>query len=474
VLTDCGTCLRTKDMTFIFEESDEVAEQLLEKSKTHLKKGLKKDPTKNEMLQQMRVAWDQRREILDASKRFAGKTKEEQAVEYVKMVEEQASKAEEKVEATGGNDPLALKGLGVVLVDLSLIKEQSQDIVGAKACIHKAVDTLRKCVELSKEKESMTLLALALNAKAMGCETAVEACDMMKEARLHLFLAIEIEDDVATARQMLLQLRDMYGTQDTWCEYHKEGTAEMAALKEALPDWLAALPENPETGLPAPGEVVQVPLDGKEGDGGKRGAGKGKGDKKDRERAEAEAEAEAETRKLAEALSAHVSVAGEATKKESSAAATAAAAGGDKAGQPEAARPMASVEVAQGEEEGAGAGAGAGGDGAADEAGKKKKRRKKRRNRGAGDGVCGGDDSVLEGGNMATGAAGLSDRNAEAPAGPSAVLAESLPPSRHAGAFKADQDAKGMSGDGVMVGLGVAAAVAVVALVLLVRRRAAS
>ena len=38
---------------------------------------------------------------------------------------------------------------------------------------------------------------------------------------------------------------------------------------------------------------MQVPLDGKEGDGGKRGAGKGKGDKKDRERAEAEAEAEA-------------------------------------------------------------------------------------------------------------------------------------------------------------------------------------
>lgn len=72
-------------MTFMFEESDEVAEQLLEKCKTHLKKGLKKDPTKKDMLQQMDGAWDQRNEIQTAAKRFAGKTHEEQSSEYVKV-----------------------------------------------------------------------------------------------------------------------------------------------------------------------------------------------------------------------------------------------------------------------------------------------------------------------------------------------------------------------------------------------------
>jgi hypothetical protein len=72
-------------MTFMFEESDEVAEQLLEKCKTHLKKGLKKDPSKKEMLEQMAGAWEQRRDIQTASKRFAGKTQEEQSAEYVKV-----------------------------------------------------------------------------------------------------------------------------------------------------------------------------------------------------------------------------------------------------------------------------------------------------------------------------------------------------------------------------------------------------
>jgi hypothetical protein len=98
-------------MTFIFEESDEVATQLLEKCKAHLKKGLKKDPSKTEMLDQMNGAgclpcrlrcffwllsyvykfrgcvgaWEQRKEIMDAARRFQGKTQEEQQAEYVKV-----------------------------------------------------------------------------------------------------------------------------------------------------------------------------------------------------------------------------------------------------------------------------------------------------------------------------------------------------------------------------------------------------
>jgi len=73
-------------MTFIFEESEAVAVQLLEKCNTHLKKGLKKDPSKSEMLEQMVGAWEQRAEIQAASQRFAGKSQEEQALEYVKVV----------------------------------------------------------------------------------------------------------------------------------------------------------------------------------------------------------------------------------------------------------------------------------------------------------------------------------------------------------------------------------------------------
>ena len=63
-----------------------MAVQLLEKCNTHLKKGLKKDPSKSEMLEQMVGAWEQRAEIQAASQRFAGKSQEEQALEYVKVV----------------------------------------------------------------------------------------------------------------------------------------------------------------------------------------------------------------------------------------------------------------------------------------------------------------------------------------------------------------------------------------------------
>eukprot|EP00802_Teleaulax_amphioxeia_P009283 Tamp_09299.p1 GENE.Tamp_09299~~Tamp_09299.p1 ORF type:complete len:433 (-),score=127.97 Tamp_09299:898-2196(-) len=271
-------------MTFIFEESDEVAEQLLEKCKQHLKKGLKKDPTKNDLLEQMKGAWEQRAEILSAAQRFAGKSQEEQQAEYVKMMHEHVEKAEANSVSLSDSDPTALRALGVALVDLSLIKEQTQDLAGARECVGRAVDTLKKSVALCAakegeteaakaervvlEKETRGLLALALNAKAMGEDVAQEAFNLMQAAREQFHAAIEAETDVPTARQMLLQLRDMYLAQEHWETYHTENAAEMRALAEPLPEWLASLPKSPD--LPAPGQVLSIPLDDKNTDDKKK------------------------------------------------------------------------------------------------------------------------------------------------------------------------------------------------------------
>lgn len=155
-------------MTFIFEESDDVAEQLLEKSRALMQKGAKKDPTKIDLLQQFNGAWEQRKEVLAAAQRFAGKSKEEQAEEYVKIMEEKLKAAEEMCATLDGKDADALKAVGMTLVDLSLAQESAQDLAGAKHCIHRAVETFRKSVNLSKQPESLVLLAMTLNTRAMG------------------------------------------------------------------------------------------------------------------------------------------------------------------------------------------------------------------------------------------------------------------------------------------------------------------
>ena len=59
------------------------------------------------------------------------------------------------------------------------------------------------------------------------------------------------------------QLREMYAVQNSWCDYHTESAADMTNIAEALPDWLAALPEQPD--IPAPGQVMAVPLEGAAG-----------------------------------------------------------------------------------------------------------------------------------------------------------------------------------------------------------------
>jgi len=55
----------------------------------------------------------------------------------------------------------------------------------------------------------------------------------------------------------------MYAVQNSWCDYHTESAADMTNIAEALPDWLAALPEQPD--IPAPGQVMAVPLEGAAG-----------------------------------------------------------------------------------------------------------------------------------------------------------------------------------------------------------------
>ena len=441
---------RGADMTFIFEEDDAVAESLLEKCKTNLKKGLKKDPKQTELLQQMKGAWEQRREILDASKRFAGKSKEEQAAEYVKMVEEQVQKAEEKSNELGGQDAAALKALGVALVDLSLLKEQTQDLPGARDCVHKAVETLKKSVELSDEKEAKTMLALALNAKAMGEDSAETACDLMKEARLHFYLAIEAESDTTTARQMLLQLREMYKTQDHWCEYHKEGTEQMQALKEETPEWLAELPESGQEHLPAPGEVVQVPLDG--------------GDTKSKDKRPKKDKREKEFERVKLAAMAAISEEAEVEVDEGAAGAECADRVGVQQDSLKAtsqaraqALPLSEEEEPEGDQREEGSG---------DEAGSaaKKKRKKKKKKKSAEAAHVASDAPEV-----AAGDEGPMVGQEQAPPGP-AVAA--LPPSRHLGAAGGAWAPQQDGGLG-MLALGVAAVVAVGLGLWLSRRRAA-
>uniref|UniRef100_A0A7S0HAD5 Uncharacterized protein n=1 Tax=Hanusia phi TaxID=3032 RepID=A0A7S0HAD5_9CRYP len=222
-------------INFLYEEDDKQAEQYFEKCKLCFSKGAKRYPHIGP-ISTPDNAYEERAHIQATAKRMQGKTQQEQLQEYVQMVQEEHARCEQKLKENPEDTNLLMANAR------SMLELSQYDLMNSRLLVEKATTQLRKCLQLERSCEVLTMLSLALNSRGLGQPFAEGARADLVEARECFTEAITLEQDPVMQRQMLLQLRDMYGFYAMWKERCPEQADQLVV--DQVPDWLADLPDS--------------------------------------------------------------------------------------------------------------------------------------------------------------------------------------------------------------------------------------